>query len=514
MSKLELADNKIGKFFSKTAISIIVICVVSLGVRLYFTNFDIPLESQDAFHFLIQAMDIHRDGIADKIPAYYGWQAILSFFIFLDPFDELIEYMNLVRILSIIFSVITIPVVYKIGETILDKKFAILAAAFFGFDPNLIENSTFGITEPLFIFLSLLAIYFGLKNNIKFVFLSAIFAGLAVDVRISGVIVFIFLLTIFLTKKNNFSKIKAVGIFLIVFCITISPFLVQTYEITGNPVSFLEEYPNAVATHVPRTGEVNLQDASISERLTNSVIEITKHSVRISIPYLVLFVPIGLIYFLKDFFYEKKAIILLIIINLLIAIPQYTLSIAFRNLFLILPFFSIIAAYGTQKLFSKKSMKNIWITVIIVGIFSASIIMLNERKQGDFELLNEKERFGKMVAESFEGIFFAFKYYPYIAHNISDVSTYHQNVKIGNQNLGLHYVYPSETMYDLMLWCKEKGIDYIVIDDSYDARVPELLEVFSNEQNYPYLEKVFDSTENNFKKIKVKIFKINYDKLE
>ena len=82
--------------------------------------------------------------------------------------------MNLTRVLAIIFSVATIPIVFKIGERILDKKFAILGAAFFGFDPNLIENSIFGITEPLFIFLSVLAIYFGLKNNIKSVILSAI----------------------------------------------------------------------------------------------------------------------------------------------------------------------------------------------------------------------------------------------------------------------------------------------------------------------------------------------------
>lgn len=514
LTKLEVLNNNIGQFFSKTWLAIGIICIISFIIRLYFINFEIPLESQDAFHYLIQAIDIEKYGVGNVIPAYYGWQYLLSFFIFLDPFDELIEYMNLTRVLAVIFSVATIPIIYKIGRNFLDKKFAILAASFFSFDPNIIENSIFGITEPLFIFLSVLAIYFGLKNKSKFIFLSAIFAGLSLDVRISGVIIFIFLLIIFLTKKNNFLKIKYTSIFLVVFCIASFPFLIQTNEISGNPFSFIIDYPKSTFTEIPATSNVNLQNANIFEKYGNSIIEITIHIVRISIPYLFIFVPIGLIYFFKDFFYEKKAIILLILINLLIAIPQYTMSITFRNLFLILPFFSLIGAYGIQKLTLKQNLKNIYVIAIIILILIASIIMLNERNQKDIELVLEKERFGKIVANSFEGIFFAFKYYPYISHNISEISTYYDNGKIGNLNIGLYYSHPSETIFELMQWCKEKNIDYIIIDDTYDARIPELIQVYSNEENYSYLEKVFDTDNNNFKKINVKIFKINYDKLE
>jgi Gpi18-like mannosyltransferase len=515
LGKLEIINNNIEKLFSKTVISIAIICIVSFTVRIYFTNFELPLESQDAFHYLIQAMDIQKEGIVwIKLAPNYGWQSLLSFFIFLDPSKELIEYMNLVRILAMIFSVATIPIVYKIGKSFLDKKFAILASAFFSFDPNLIENSIFGITEALFIFLSVLAIYFGLKNNVKFVFLSAIFAGLALDVRVSGVIVFIFLMIIFLTKKNNFSKIKTIIIFLTVFCIASFPFFLHTYETTGNPLSFIEGYTKAALTEIPPSSGVNLQNANIFEKFENSIVEIVKHTIRISIPYLFIFVPIGLIYFFKDFFYEKKAIILLILINLLIAIPQYMMSITFRNLFLILPFFSLIGAYGIQKLTLKQNLKNIYVIAIIILILIASIIMLNERKQTDIELVLEKEKFGAIVTNSFEGIFFAFKYYPSISHNISEISTYYDNGKIGNLNIGLYYTHPSETIFELMQWCKEKNIDYIVIDDTYDARIPELIQVYLNEKNYSYLEKVFDTKNNDFEKINVKIFKINYDKLE
>ena len=209
-------------------------------------------------------------------------------------------------------------------------------------------------------------------------------------------------------------------------------------------------------TEIPPTSDVSLQKASVGEKIGNSILQIMLHSVRISVPYLMIFVPIGLVYFFKDFFYEKKAITLVIIINLLIAIPQYTMSIAFRNLFLILPFFSIIGSYGIQELVSKRNLKNIYIIIIIILILIASIVMLHERKQVDMELVLEKERFGNIVANSFEGSFFAFKYYPYISHHISDISTYYNNGKIGNKILGLYYTHPSETMNELMLWTKEK----------------------------------------------------------
>ena len=133
MSKLELVDKSFEKFFSKTTISIAIICIISLGIRFYFTNFEIPLESQDAFHFLIQAIDIQREGIANSIPPYYGWQAFLSFFVFLDPFDELIEYMNLTRVLAIIFSVATIPIVFKIGRKNSRQKICYFGGCIFWF---------------------------------------------------------------------------------------------------------------------------------------------------------------------------------------------------------------------------------------------------------------------------------------------------------------------------------------------------------------------------------------------
>ena len=40
------------------------------------------------------------------------------------------------------------------------------------------------------------------------------------------------------------------------------------------------------------------------------------------------------------------------------------------------------------------------------------------------------------------------------------------------------------------------------------------LDIYSNEEKYPFLKKVFDSDNHDYQKYGVKIFEINYSKLE
>jgi hypothetical protein len=39
-----------------------------------------------------------------------------------------------------------------------------------------------------------------------------------------------------------------------------------------------------------------------------------------------------------------------------------------------------------------------------------------------------------------------------------------------------------------------------------------LSDLYSNEENYPYMVKIFDSNEFAYKKLKVKVFEIDYEK--
>ena len=214
---LHRIEDRLEILFSKHVISLIIICTISLSLRVYFTRFEFPLESQDAFIYLLQAQQILREGgISSLFPITYGWQAFLSFFFLPFSFDNNQSYMTILRIVSISVSVLTVPVVYVFGKKILEKRYALLASAFFAFDPNLIENSIFGITEPLFILCGILSIFFALNNKTGYFILGALFAGFSLDIRFNGIVLFIILTIIcFTTGITKKEKVKKFLIFLI-----------------------------------------------------------------------------------------------------------------------------------------------------------------------------------------------------------------------------------------------------------------------------------------------------------
>lgn len=509
-----MIDQKIEKFFSLQILAIFCLIIISLGLRIYFTRFEFPLESQDALLYLLEAKQIST-GNFYGIPTNFGWQAFLSFFGNFLPLEANQSGMTVIRIISISVSLVTIPVVYRLGRTIMNKEFSLLAAAFFAFDPNLIENSIFGITEPIFIFCGLLTILFLLRRDTLGIILASVFAGLAFDVRLTGIVLFILVLITIFSRKDIKIISKQVILFLLVFAISSSPYFIQTYIQYGNPFAIINEVEEEVFSNVPPSMEATKINSDLSERLFFGVTEEFKHIFRISIPYLVLFVPFGLFLMLSNLDFNKKIIIIAIIISLIIAIPQYLWSLEYRNLFFILPLFSTIAAYGLQKILNEKNNKNLFIVLLMAGMILLSYNMLRERYDVDYQLLEEKEIFGKYAANSLKGIIMG-DLYNFIQHNIPDAR---YGIGIGghvrNDDIGVvGFGPPTNSPNDLIDYIKNEKITHIVIDDNFDARSPELIEIYVNENNYPFLNKVFDSEDEGYIKLRVKVFEIDHNKLE
>ena len=65
-----------------------------------------------------------------------------------------------------------------------------------------------------------------------------------------------------------------------------------------------------------------------------------------------------------------------------------------------------------------------------------------------------------------------------------------------------------ESLTDFIKMSRNQGLSHLVIYEN-NRDVKFLNDVFSNENNYPYLIKEFDSLESNYKK-RVKIFEIDY----
>ena len=127
----------------------------------------------------------------------------------------------MIRIISIGFSIGTIPIVYLIGKKFFEKKYSILAASFFTFSIHIIENSTWGITEPIFLLLALGSFYLMLNYNSKYTIFSFVLAGLSFDTRLNGIVILIIILMgysmkIRPKKKLFFIIVSGVFIFTII----------------------------------------------------------------------------------------------------------------------------------------------------------------------------------------------------------------------------------------------------------------------------------------------------------
>lgn len=506
-------ENKLEILYSNYFLTLTIICLVSIGLRLYFTRFEFPLESQDAFVYLLQAKQISNVNFVG-LPNNIGWQTFLSIFFSFFDFKDNFGYMQITRIVSIVIGIITIPLVYFIGKKFLDKKFALLAASFFAFDPNLIENSIFGITETFFIFCSLITIFFVLEGKFKHIIIAGIFSGLAFDIRLNGIVLlFISLSSIFLLKSSSKKKIEKIIIITIMFILAASPFFILNYQTTSNPVGSIFGIQESIEKNIPPSSDPSQLDLKLQDKFFIGILEEIKHIFRIIIPFLALFLPFGLISFISKMEFKEKIMILTIVFSLLVAIPQYILSVEYRNLFLILPIFSIISAVGIQYFIKNKKNQNLFLLFLIIGIILLSGNMLRERSDINLELLKEKEEFGIFVGNSLKGKIMG-DLYNEIAHNLPNAKINHEGL-IGNENLSLvGFGPPSKSINDLMIYSKNKKIDYLIIDDKYEKRSPEFVNVYFNEEEYSFLKQIYNSDNEGYKNLHVKIFKINYDKLE
>jgi Gpi18-like mannosyltransferase len=464
---------------------------------------------------LLEAKQISLNNF-NGIPMNYGWQSFLSFFNYFIPLEANLNGMNLIRMISIFISVGTIPVVYQLSKKFMNNTFSLVAAAFFAFDPNLIENSIFGITEPIFILCGLLSILFLLHRNTYGIILAGFFAGFSFDVRLNGIVLFILVIISILGSKDKKIISKQLTIFLIIFGIAAIPFFIQSENRFEIPFySLPEKILNDTSEKIAPSLEASQITSNFDERLFFGISEEFKHIFRIMIPYLALFVPFGLIMMLSNLNFNKNIIIITIILSLVIAIPQYLLSLEYRNLFFILPLFSIIAAYGLEKILNDKNYKNIFIILLIAGVILLSYDMLRERYNIDYELLVEKEMFGKHVVNTFNGIIMG-DLYNYIQHNIPDARYgYGVGGSVRNDNIGVvGFGPPTNSLKDITDYIKNAKISHIVIDNNFDKRSPELVKIYSNEIKYSFLKEVFNSENEGYTKLRVKVFEIDHNKLE
>ena len=458
-----------------------------------------------------------------------GWPTFLSIFFSFFNSDNILHYMDLQRYLTVTISVITVIPVFILCRKFCGSGLSLLGTVFFVFQPRIIENSLLGITEPLFILLELSCLILFLQNNWKLKYLSFAFLALACLVRYES-IVLIVPLSFLLLFKNRSEKI-IIPRFLIcisIFLLILLPMLFVRMDTLGY---------DGIFSHTAHNLEVYASGAQIVR--SEAGLSLIKSTALAVFPIFFVFLPLGIFGFFRNRNFDKYVVLSFLVFLSLPIIYAAIREISDPRYFLTLfPILSLFSIYAVKEITSKLNKIKLILIIIGVIVLSLSIIYLEYTKT---DHQHELEAY-HIALEVHNRTFVINKYAPEdkYAHGKDDVfwglgtfpileSETERKVKSikmfdyakcleekefdkGSAYLSgcMKYEYPS--LNEFIGSGKNEGLTHIVADKNPNR--PEFLkDVFKNEEKFPYLIKIYDSSEHGYE-YHLKIFRIDYEKFQ
>lgn len=150
------------------------------------------------------------------------------------------------RFYSALFSTLTIPLIFLISLTFLNKKYSLLATALVALTPGLIQQAHFLTPESnliFFIFLSLtFLLYFVKQKRTLFLLLASVSLGLALGIKVSSAVFFLpILLGIFLVTPKSLKSASSQALLIsLISRITLSLFIILITLFIIDPYLFLD----------------------------------------------------------------------------------------------------------------------------------------------------------------------------------------------------------------------------------------------------------------------------------
>ena len=487
-------------------IEISILVIIALGLRFIFLNSEIPLSLDALSYFSFSYETMVQGHIPEIVPfTNLGWPMFVTFFFTIFSFDSAIEYMNLQKIISVALSSLTIIPVYILCRKFTENKYALFASALFIFDPRIIQNSILGITDAFYLLMMTSVFVLFFNNQKKYVYLAFALSALTTLIRAEGVFVFIAISILFFIKfKNEKKNILKYLIGFAIFILILSPILSERIDLFQN-----EFMPQFVTE-----SEITIEDQqSITPNPITGFENFVKFLGWSMIPVYVVFLIPGFILMIKKWKRENFEIIIPIIIMSIPILYAYSIQAQdTRYLFVLFPFFSIIATFSLEKLGDKLSEIRKILPIILGIVIISSIVFLYEKT--DYEHEKESYLISKYLVENAYGINNIYPESQFIRSveviedfpNIpfkDDTGEYTHKMKIfKSQEKNLTGFIESE---------KENGLTHIIIKNKNFNGIN--YEIDNNKENYEFLEKIFNSNErgweNNFE-----IFKINYEKFQ
>ena len=507
----------------KNSMKILILLILGgILIRFYFAPFNLPI-SLDGIDYFAYAVAMSREGFfpTGYLATNFGWSSLISIFFVFEQNGEMLELMNIQRILSIIISVSTAIPIYFLIKIFFKKEISLLATTLFLFDPRILENSTLGLTDTLFILLSVLIIFFIFFKKGSLIYLSFICTPLAAFIRYEGLLLIIPLMISYLLKSKqvNFSKMKlTVGILL--FLAIIIPINFINYENTEQTNIFtqylhrIDFVSEILIDNVPDLDDDVFASADKKHTLVfaeNAIFGFIKYIGWILIPIFIIFCILGTIFIPKTITKNKIIFGIFFIFLALSSIFAYGRGIQDpRYTLVLLPIFTLLSSYGLNYVI-KYDIKKIFPGIIFVVVISSFIFV--ELTNQDFEYESDMYNASLFLVDHAEG-----------------VNNYHKNkyVKIAELEQSWPKLLPKgengkmdmstkkfrvegfDNPIEYIKFNKDKGLTHLLIKEGDKEGFFD--DIYTNEKNYPFLEKIYDTNNSNIK-TKYKIFKINYEKI-
>jgi len=532
----------------KIIVLLIVIVLISLGLKLYHIDFSLPYNT-DNLGFILRGFS-HLNGDFSQTPDKgLGWSLFLfPFFHFVES-DNLLDYSNLVRIISLAVSSASIPMMYILSRRFFERKYSLTAACLFAFEPHLNYYSGIGLAEPLYILAIIGTFYFVTSNHAKMIIPALMLSSVIWWTRINGFVILLLTTIIFFIIHKR--EPKTIGFYLVglaFFLLILSPMLIQRDSQFGDPLYFwyndkifLDNYDELVSDNIGNDG------SALSYIQKNGIYSFTERFIfqgfentfeilfKLSLPYLIILIPFGILFSLRAFDQKQNLIwanwifILGTIVTLIVVISTVPER---RFLLLLYPFLIIFSVIPIQRLieygfstfaFTQKQ-KNISLFSILVLVLVLSIIFtVNQYEQPNVIFENEKLQVAHYMVKNLNGVVLdgngpAFEYVSYVLVNephgnfkeksINDPNIHSSKI---NPNFKRNYI-NAESIENLLTIGNTKNLKYIISNENKGFFHKYVNDIYSNEEKYPYLTKIFDSTEQEMKFLKIKIFEIDYEK--
>ena len=531
---------------------LIIIATISLGFKLYTVDFTV-LPPEDTFAYVLRGMAHNNGDFTEHPRKTLGWSIFISPFFNIIDSNNFLDYVNIARVLGLAISVITVIPMYVLARKFFDAKYSLCAVGLFAFEPHLNHVSGLGMTEPLYILATILSLYFILNKNSNYSYLSFLTIGLLWWIRWNGIVMLLIASIIFFTnfKKTPKSFLKYFAC-LAICLIVVSPMLIERNEQYGSPLFFSQnkhmftgEYTTIMADNmigVEYSAFDYIDDNSFGKFIEKFVFlgiyNLFFTLFKISLPYLIFFLPFGLLFSLRAFDQEKKYIRsnwILILISLGTFVFYFAILPEKRLIYHVYPFLIILATISLQRFveyclstfsFNEKHKKICVLGVMCAVVISSGFYTLRYESP-DPILNNEEILFAETLENKFNGKILDTGYTLkglYYEH-VTNPDGVFKNYKI-SQNPGAYYIFEFNSenvnLLPTMLYAKsledfievsyEHELNYISINKNgvSDVFYPYLDVIYENEEKFPYLIKVFDTEQEGFEKLKAKVFEIDY----